>query len=69
MTLLGPSVTRTLTVPARRRVVVELGTWNVRGDFGVEVACERSCAASLVMWDAAMRTANPSVPIVGCETR
>jgi len=69
VTLIGKNVTRTLTVPPRFRIVEELGAWNVSGDFGVEVICASVCAASLAMWDAPMKTAHESIPIVGCEVR
>jgi len=69
VSLLGTDIVRTLSVPPRARVAQELGAWGARGNFGVEVRCGSICAASLVMWDADMRTPNPSVPTLGCEER
>lgn len=64
--LLGTTITRTLTLAARSRLVVELGSWGASGDFGVEVACGSTCAAALTMWDRQMATAHESVPVLGC---
>lgn len=69
VSLLGTPITRALTLPPRSRQAVELGSWGASGDFGVEVSCGAVCAASLVMWDAAMRESNVSVPLTGCVER
>ena len=67
VSVLGRDIARTVSVPPRGRVSVELGTWGLRGDFGVEVVCGSVCAASLVMWDGAFKVAHESLPVVGCE--
>lgn len=70
VTVLGTrNVTRTVTLGARTREALDLGSWGVSGGFGVEVKCDGPCAASLVMWDPGFTSANVSVPIVGCESR
>jgi hypothetical protein len=49
-------------------MAVELGGWGLTAtDFGVEVRCQTVCAAALVMWDAPLKTAHESIPLVGCE--
>lgn len=65
--LLGHTVARTVSVPPRARVAVELGDWGAGGEFGLEVRCGSVCAASLVMWDKSYSRPNTSVPVVGCE--
>ena len=69
VTLLGLGVTRTLAVPARGRVAEELGAWGAKGDFGVEVACGSTCAASVTMWDQPFKVAHESIPMAGCVVR
>jgi hypothetical protein len=65
--LVGLGIVRTLTLAPRSRQAVELGTWGAAGDFGVEVRCGSVCASSLTMWDAGLKDAHESIPLVGCE--
>lgn len=66
VSVFGRDITRTLTVGPRSRVSVELGSWGLEGDFGLEVRCGGVCAASLTMWDGPYKNAHESVPVVGC---
>lgn len=66
----GASLRRELHVDGRTRRSIEVGAlFDLRGDvaFGLEVECPNTCAASLVMWDAAYREPVPSVPVLGCR--
>lgn len=68
--LVGLGTVRTLALAPRSRVAVELGTWGAVGtEFGVEVRCHSMCSAAVTMWDAAMKQAHESLPLLACETR
>lgn len=65
----GAPIEREVVVPARGRVAVDLRTWGVPAEYGVEVTCATTCAASLALWDDSYTVPHVSVPVVGCVER
>ena len=65
----GAPLEREVTLPPRSRRAIDLAAWGVPAEYGLEVVCDPTCAASLAMWDAGYTVPHVSVPVVGCVER